>query len=298
MSNCQPKNLAIALFYFCSLNICIILIGCGTKQSEAEKTETNEQDAAVVSDDVLKSLRSSQVTDLVRFSDDVLDKGLLNNVDRANHYLSKRDKGAAAVNLGIYMSDLSCLMAHGKREEASRYFQACLTLSEFIGMKKQFIKAIQLHFNEIISGDEKLKKPMDELFKDASNIAEQEAFKKLHAAALAGYYIEELYLLASFVKSHHTPDRGDSIFFATLGVFASQKDELNNLITHFDHVQLKSAGISAYQELLTLQERYWAMDTDRFWSQQKTNPELVLNDKRLQDVFDTLFSLRKRIIDF
>lgn len=274
------------------------MIGCGTKQSEAEKTESNEQDAAVVSDDVLKSLRSSQVTDLVRFSDDVLDKGLLNNVDRANHYLSKRDKGAAAVNLGIYMSDLSCLMAHGKREEASRYFQACLTLSEFIGMKKQFIKAIQLHFNEIISGDEKLKKPMDELFKDASNIAEQEAFKKLHAAALAGYYIEELYLLASFVKSHHTPDRGDSIFFATLGVFASQKDELNNLITHFDHVQLKSAGISAYQELLTLQERYWAMDTDRFWSQQKTNPELVLNDKRLQDVFDTLFSLRKRIIDF
>jgi hypothetical protein len=298
MSNCQPKNLAIALFYFCSVIMCIILIGCGTKQNEAEKTETNEQDAAIVSDDVLKSLRSSQVTDLVRFSDDVLDEGLLNNVDRANHYLSKRDKGAAAVNLGIYMSDLSCLMAHGKREEASRYFQACLSLSEFIGMKKQFIKAIQLHFNEIISGDEKLKKSMDELFKDASNIAEQEAFKKLHAAALAGYYIEELYLLASFVKSHHAPDRGDSIFFATLGVFASQKDELNNLITHFDHVQLKSAGISAYQELLTLQERYWAMDTDRFWSQQKTNPELVLNDKTLQEVFETLFSLRKRIIDF
>ena len=296
MSICQRKNLAIDLSYFSAFTLCIILIGCGSKQNEGEKTENAKQDAAAASDDVLKSLRSSQVTDRVRFADENFDKGLLNDVDRANHYLSKGDKGASAVNLGIYMSDLSCLIAHGKREEASRYFQACLTLSESIGMKKQFIKAVQLHFNEIISGDEKLKKSMAELLKDASNTAELEEFKKLHASALTGYYIEELYLLASFIRSHDTPR--DSIFAATLRVFASQKDELGNLIAHFDHLQLKSPGISAYQELLTLQKRYWAMDTDRFLSLQETNPDLVLNDKSIQDVFETLFSLRKRIVDF
>ena len=118
-------------------------------------------DAAAIRDDVLKSLRSSQVTNQLKFSRQLFDNGLLNDVDRTNHYLKAGNKGAAAANLGIYMSDLSCLIAHGKRDEASRYFQACLTLSEFIGMKKQFSQAIHLGFNEIIAGDEKLEKTLD-----------------------------------------------------------------------------------------------------------------------------------------
>ena len=163
----------------------------------------------------------------------------MNDVDRTNHYLKAGNKGAAAANLGVYMSDLSCLITHGKRDEANRYFQACLALSEFIGMKKQFSQAIQIGFNDIIEGDEKLEKSLANLFKDATNTAEQEEFKKLHASALTGYYIEELYLLAFFLKSYRSTEGPDSVFFAALSIFANQKDELNNLITYFDHVQLK-----------------------------------------------------------
>ena len=46
-----------------------------------------ESDAAVVRDDVLKSLRSSHVTNQLQFSAEVFNKGLLNDVDRTNHYL-------------------------------------------------------------------------------------------------------------------------------------------------------------------------------------------------------------------
>ena len=68
-----------------------------------------------------------------------------------------------------------------------------------------------------------LEKSLANLFKDATNTAEQEEFKKLHASALTGYYIEELYLLASFLKSYHSPDGSDSLFFVALSVFANQK---------------------------------------------------------------------------
>ena len=114
-------------------------------------------------------------------------------------------------------------------------------------MKKQFSQAIQLGFNEIIAGDTNLEKSLAVVFKDASNTAEQEEFKKLHASALTGYYIEELYLLAFYLKAYHSTDGSDSLFFAALNAFVNQKDELDNLITYFDQVQLKSAGLTAYQ---------------------------------------------------
>ncbi len=273
MGNCHPRNFGgCSVFCFCIF----LLIGCGTKKSDGEKIDKEVLDAAAIRDDVLKSLRSSQVTNQLKFSRQLLDDGLLNDVDRANDYLKAGNKGAAAANLGIYMSDLSCLMAHGKRDEASRYFQACLTLSEFIGMKKQFSQAIQLGFNEIIAGDEKLETSLANLFKDAENTADQEEFKKLHASALTGYYIEELYLLAFFLKSYRATDSSDSLFFAALSAFVNQKDELNNLITYFDHIQLKLAGLAAYQDLLSLQSKYLAIDSKQLL--QETDPKVVLTE--------------------
>ena len=293
MGNCHFKNFAgCSVFCFCIF----LLIGCGTKKSDGEKIDKEVLDAAGVRDDVLKSLRSSQITNQLKFSRQLLDNGLLNDVDRANDYLKAGNKGAAAANLGIYMSDLSCLIAHGKRDEANRYFQACLSLSEFIGMKKQFSQAIHLGFNEIIAGDENLEKSLAALFKDADNTADQEDFKKLHASALTGYYIEELYLLAFFLKSYRSTDSSDSLFFAALSAFANQKDELNNLITYFDHIQLKLAGLAAYQDLLSLQSKYLAMDSEQLL--QETDPKVVLSDKSLQDIFDSLFSLRQRVINY
>ena len=293
MGNCLSRNFGgCSVFCFCIF----LLMGCGTKKSDGEKIDKGVPDAAAVRDDVLKSLRSSQVTDHLKFSRQYFDNGLLNDVDRTNHYLNSGNKGAAAANLGVFMSDLSCLIAHGKRDEASRYFQACLALSEFVGMKKQFSQAIHLGFNKIIAGDSNLEKSLAVVFKDASNTAEQEEFKKLHASALTGYYIEELSLLALFLKSYHTTENSDSLFFAALSAFANQKDELDNLITYFDQVQLKSAGLSAYQDLLTLQSKYLALDSTKLL--QETDPKVVLRDKTLQDIFDSLFSVRQRIVNF
>jgi hypothetical protein len=289
MGNCHPRNFGgCSVFCFCIF----LLIGCDTKKNDGEKIDKEVLDAAAVRDDVLKSLHSSEVTNQLKFSRQLFDNGLLNDVDRANHYLKTGNKGAAAANLGIYMSDLSCLIAHDKRDEASRYFQACLALSEFIGMKKQFSQAIHLGFNEIIAGDKASEKSLEHLLNDARNTTQQEEFKKLHASALTGYYIEELYHLASFLKSHNS----DSVFFVALKVFVTQKDELDNLITYFDHIKLKSEGISAYQDLLTLQAKYLALDRDRLLRERDAS--LLLQDKSLQDIFDSLFSFRKRIIDF
>jgi hypothetical protein len=297
MDICHSKHFGSRLlFYFYGFIMGIFLLtGCEKKgNSVEEKTDVDVRDAEVVRNNVLKSLHTSDVTNQLQFSSESFAKGLLNDVDRTNHYL-RRGKGVAAANLGIYLSDLSCLLAHDRRDEAGRYFEACLALSKYIGMEKQFSQAIQFGFNEIIAGDEKLQKSLADEFKNATNTAQEEEFKKAHASALTGYYIEELYHLSFFLQSHNSVDQ-DSVFFVAFGVFMNQKDELNNLVTYFDHFKLKSEGISAYQDLLALQAKYFALDRDRLL--RETNASHLLQDKSLMDIFDSLSSLRKRIIDF
>jgi hypothetical protein len=140
-----------------------------------------------------------------------------------------------------------------------------------------------------------LEKSLDHWFKDARNTAEQEEFKRFHASALTGYYIEELHHLAFFIKSYNTRDTVSSILIDALAVFIDQKDELDNLIAHFDNTQLKAKGIDLYQDLLALQTKYLALDSERLLNEKDTF--LVLQDKELLEVFETVSSFRKRIID-
>lgn len=281
-------------FPFCFGVCLIILSSCEKKVSTVEKSDVVERDAGTVRNSILRSLRSSHVTRELTFNTEVFNKGLLNDIDQTNRYL-RHGKGVAAINLGIYLSDLSCLVSLDKREEARRYFDACLLLSEYIGMKKQFEEAIQFGFNGIIAGDKGLEKSLDHWFKDARNTAEQEEFKRFHASALTGYYIEELHHLAFFIKSYNTRDTVSSILIDALAVFIDQKDELDNLIAHFDNTQLKAKGIDLYQDLLALQTKYLALDSERLLNEKDTF--LVLQDKELLEVFETVSSFRKRIID-
>jgi len=272
------------------------LFGCGTKQSPPEQSDFVEGDAVTIRDKVLNTLRASRVTAQLYSSDIGVDSGFLNNVNRTDQYLKAGDKGAVAANLGIYLSDLSFLVVFDQRDDANRYFDACLRLSEFLGMKKQFGESIHFGFNEILAGDQKLQKSFDRMFKDANNVSAGDEFKKLHSSALTGYYIEELYHLVSFLRSTK-PEQGNpaQIFFTTLTTLIDQKNELNNLVSYFDHMDLKPEGISLYQDLLSLQASYLALDGPRLLS--KNDPSLIVEDKTLADIFESISLIRTKITD-
>jgi len=283
------------IFYSCVICLlALFLSGCGTKNdTHNENPEQAEREAVVMRDEVLKSLGTSKITEQLHSNGAAFDNQLLHDVSRAK-YVKRDNKGAAALVLGVYMSDLSYLIAFDKRDEAGLYFDACFKLSDYLGMKKQFGQALQFGFNEIISGDEKLEKSFDQLFKDADNTATEEEFKKLHAASLTGYYVEELYHLAAFAQSYLPVDSTDQVFISSVKNLVDQKDELNNLIGYFDHFKLKSKGISAYQDLLDLQKKYLALDRDKLLSE--TDPSILLQNDQLKDILNVIVTLRQRIV--
>jgi hypothetical protein len=298
MDNCLIKHSAGFRFLYACI-VCFFvffLVSCGRKRDTGtENSEKAEREAVVMRDEVLKSLTTSKITEQLHSNGAPFDKQVLHDVNRAK-YVKRDNKGAAALSFGVYMSDLSYLIAFDKRDEAGLYFDACYKLADYLGMKKQFGQALQFGFNEIIAGDEKLEKSFDHLFTDADNTATEEDFKRYHAASLSGYYIEELYHLAAFIQSYAPSDSTNQVFISGVKTLVEQNDELNNLIGYFDHIQLKPQAISAYQELLELQKKYLGLDRDKLLNE--TDPSTLLKNEQLNDILNAIVALRQRIVSF
>lgn len=94
------------------------------------------REAAAVRESVLKSFRASEATSQVRRLGAAFQPDLLSDITRSYHYLQLSNKGAAAANLGIYLSDLGYLIEFQQTAEVQRYFEACFLLANNVGMKK------------------------------------------------------------------------------------------------------------------------------------------------------------------
>ncbi|MDH4090511.1 MAG: hypothetical protein OEV74_07675 [Cyclobacteriaceae bacterium] len=274
-----------------------LLTACGPKNGHSnEQPKFDERDAAAVEDAVLKSFRNSNVTATIRGTGIAFNLASLNDVNRIAHYANLHNKGQTAANFGIYLSDLKYLIAYDRRDEIIRYFDACLRLSDNTGIKKEFSQAVELRFDDITAGDEGLETKIRQQIKDATNTSKGEAFRNMHASALAGYYIEELYHLVTTLQTYKPDNASNQVFFNLLSTLLDQKDELNNLISYFDHLQMKPEGISAYQELLRIQMMYLSMD--RVALLKEKDPSRVLQREELTDIFNAIVSIRGNIVNF
>jgi len=290
---------SIASSNFWTYLFCLVafLPGCDSKnRTPPDVPKYAEHDASTAEDSVLKTLRISQVTNRIHGTGTKFNPALLNHVDRAPHYANSGSQGAKAANFGIYLSDLKYAATYGQQEAVKRYFEACIRLSESAGIKREFSQIVQYLPQEIMTEDSAFEKSVQRQLNNAQNTSEGEEFKKAHASSLAGYYIEELYHLVSFLQSYSKDQNSDEVFFTILNTLVSQKSELNALITYFDHIDMKPEGISAYQDLLYLQTIYLQLDIES--PSLETEPSKVLGNKSLHELFAAILTVRNKIVNF
>lgn len=108
--------------------------------------------------------------------------------------------------------------------------------------------------------------------------------------------MEELYRLSRFLELYKpVGGKADTTFFKTLEIFVGQKNELSNLVGYFDHIDLKSQGISLYQDILRLQVSYLALEGMEVLG--KKNAALVLQDKTLMEIIKSVAAIRTTIVE-
>ena len=269
------------------LFIILLLTGCGNSSSKSD-TDSSAQAAIEAREGVVKSLSeaglNTRVYPLASFQKDAI-----HDISVLPLYMQNSNKSITALMLGVYMSDLGYINGFGQSVETERYFDGCFLLANDIGMKKQFEKAIDFQFSDILSGKGNLSPNQEKILSGADNLVDSIEFKKRHAAALAGFYLEELYHMAVFIESSSV---SDSLRIQTFQILMDQKLALNNLVRYFDHLPMKPEGIALYTDFLQLQEKYLSIHFVLF---SKESFHSVLEEKPYAEILSSIKMIRVKI---
>jgi hypothetical protein len=191
--------LAVLAFLFSS---------CGGGGDQQESTSSNEGDefdeakSQVISNinNVIKDLPPpSEVPYLLMATGTDFDASLVNSLEGIEKYSTPST--LAAINLGVYITDVGYLTSYEKAQETLEYVSACQRLSEDIGVASAMDMRLMSRFERNLNNKDSLKVLVDEVINRTSE--RLDAIDRMNVAGLvlAGSYVEGLYVSTKLIEN-------------------------------------------------------------------------------------------------
>jgi hypothetical protein len=183
-----------------------ILIGCksgGTKESKDELTVDVPKDNAAVYDDIKQAekifnalpspLESAM---LVKSAGARFDQGFLNDLGNVNNYASNK---SMALNLGIYVCDLSFASLYEQTQLIIDYMNAAKKMADGLGILKAIDQSTIDRLEENINNSEVIMEIVSETFMNSNSYLEENGQPAIAAMVLVGGWFEGLYISTQLV---------------------------------------------------------------------------------------------------
>ncbi|MFY0600735.1 MAG: hypothetical protein JXR03_13765 [Cyclobacteriaceae bacterium] len=188
--------------------LAIATISCGgssKKESKAEDVAFSEADEKITGDidKVLGDLPSpSEVPYTMQSIDADFNPTLVNDLSRVEEYQTSEDE--AALNLGIYATDMGYLASYQKVQEAMKYMESCHGLAETLGVASVFDVNTMEKFQNNLDNPEELNNIMNEAILEAETRLESTDRASIAALVLTGSFVEGLYLATKVIETYPT----------------------------------------------------------------------------------------------
>lgn len=239
----------------------------------------------------------SEIPYLLQASGAEFNQSLLNDRKKADSYGSRSDK--AALNLGVYTTDIGYLSSYDKTQEAIDYLNASKKLADNLGVIGTFDTEILKSFESNISNKDSLASILDKAVKSTEKYLNDDSKTRLAALLLTGSFIEGLYISTGLIKSYPKdilPDDARNLILTPLiSVILNQKKAVDELATMLGTVDQTEPIASLSTEILALQASYRSLNIEE---QIKNNrSDLVLTDKHLAEITTIVERVRKTIVD-
>ncbi len=186
----------------------ILFTSCGggsEKKSEASEASSDFEEAKsqVISDidQVIMDLPPpSEVPYLLMATGSEYDAEIVNGLEKLDSYTSPTSK--AALNLGIYTTDVGYLSSYEKAQEALDYVGACQKLAESIGIASAMDLELIGRFERNLNNKDSLKILVDQVVERSSE--RLSALDRMYVAGLilGGTYIEGLYISTRLIQNY------------------------------------------------------------------------------------------------
>ena len=267
-------------------------------QNSDEFSQAEESLKDQIKDLVYNIPSPSEIPYLLETTGAEFNQSLLNDRKKADSYSSRTDK--AALNLGVYTTDIGYLSSYDKTQEAIDYLNAAKKLADNLGVIGTFDTDILQSFEKNISNKDSLASILNKAVQKTDMYLKDDSQNKLAGLLITGSFVEGLYISTALIKSYPKsilPDDARNLVLTPLmRVILEQEKSVDEMVKML--ASLKDQGepvASLLTDITALQASYRALNIDE---QIKNNrSDLVLTDKNLTEITTIVEKMRKSIVD-
>jgi hypothetical protein len=289
---------------FSLLLMSAILISCGSNK-DAKKEIQNDAYAkaeAQIMDEIEKVVQDmpepSEVPYMLQATGSDFNMDLINAKENADKYSNSTDK--AAMNLGVYATDIAYLSSYDQVQEAMKYMEVCQKLAGQVGVASAFDLALMERFERNLSNKDSLSNLVNYTMLVARE--KLEALDRLQTVALilSGSYIEGLYLSVMVIDTYPDdllPEASKNLILEPLiKVIIDQEKPLLDIIKLLKDIKSDDTIATVVAEFDILEALYKADLAEIKTKISEGDPHFMLNKDMLVDVIAEVKRIRADIV--
>jgi len=260
-----------------------------SKSSEAfEKAQDEVKEQ--ISDVVKEMPAPSEIPYLLMETGAEINESLLHNVKSVGKY---SQNNAAAVNLGVYATDIAYLSAYEKSQKALNYITEIRPLADQLSLSGSFNPKTVERFEANLSNTDSLAMIVNEAINNADDHLRTTDRPKVAALLLAGSFIEGLYIATALVETYpdDLPDNARSLILIPLvDVIIKQEEPLIDLIELLKGVDQDDYIKILIKDLEELKAEYKKLDVQKLMDEGRGGE--LLKDEALDNITNQMGKIR------
>lgn len=262
------------------------------EQAQAEQSELQSQ----IKEVIYEIPSPSEIPFLLEATGAEFDASVINDISKVDQYSNRNDK--AALNLGVYASDIGYLSSYDKVQEALNYMSKTKKLADGLGVTGAFDRELVKRFEENLSRKDSLAYLLNETIYQVENYLKDDNRNKLAALIITGSFIEGLYistqLIEKYPKDILPEDSRNLVLTPLIRVVLEQDKAVTDLHQLLSTVEKTDPVNQLIEDLAELKQSYEQLNIEE--QIQNNRADLVLSDKTLSSIRTKIEEMRNFIV--
>ena len=200
-------NSRIIAAVLCS--VCLIWIGaCSSPKPQEEQGEEFEEAVDQLEDQLVGMLDNipppSEIPYIIQSTGADFDMSLLNDINKVDRYQTDNDK--AAMNLGVYATDIGYLSSYDQSQEALNYFNGSKSMGDQIGVSSAIDDERVQQIEASLCSKEELGVFLDAAIDYTQGFLEESGRERTDIFVASGTFSEGLHIISSLVEQFPKTD--------------------------------------------------------------------------------------------
>ncbi|HLF34790.1 MAG TPA: hypothetical protein VI583_11150 [Cyclobacteriaceae bacterium] len=288
------------LVFLFSVLITTGLLSCGGEKKQAGTSGEFDSAASSIQNQVQNVLYEipppSEIPYIIQATGADYNRDLVNKLEKQEKYLATQK--IAALNLGVYATDIGYLVSYDQVQDALNYMKGCLDIGENLGLKSALDITIVNRFQSNLNAKDSLANIINQVISNSDRYLKDAERDNIAALVVAGTFIEGLYLSSQLVARYPKDILNDQsrnlVLTPLIKIILDQEKPLGDIINLLRSIDLKDDWIDGLiNSMDELKKNYTELNIQE--QIRNNRADLALSDKTLERITIQIEKIRTTV---